>query len=89
MKPLMTFLVLFSLASSAFAEAALTIESSVDNRNFLINGIQFAAKTMCPNFEMGDEIVFVDGNPDGSSADATIVDMRSNEACAVWSQSPL
>ncbi|MDR3476852.1 MAG: hypothetical protein P4M14_02325 [Gammaproteobacteria bacterium] len=89
MKQWMTLLVLFSLASLAFAEESLTIESSVDNRNFLINGIQFAAKTMCPNFEIGDEIVFVDGNPDGSSADATIVDMRSNEACAVWSQSPL
>lgn len=84
-----TLFLLFFLTTYAHAETCLSIESSVDNRNFLINGIQFAAKTFCPNFEVGDEVVFVDGNPDGSSADATIVDMRSNEACAVWSQSPL
>lgn len=89
MKYILTFVVLFFAAPALHAEDCLRVETSINNRFFLINGIQFAAKTMCPNFEVGDEVVFVDGNPDGSSSDATIVDMRSNEACTVWSQNPL
>lgn len=84
---LLSGLLIFSLAAQA-EEDMYFVEDSVNNENFIINGIQFAAKSICPGFEVGDQVFFLDGQPDGSSTEALIVDQRTNVACDVWCQYP-
>ena len=60
------------------------IETSHDDELFIINGEKFEAKTYCFNMEEDDEVMFLDGNPYGACASATLLNLRTREKCEVW-----
>ena len=72
----------------AHAEEIYQVESASNNEYIMINGMSFAAKSDCHEYTFGDQVVFLDGNPDGSCTEATILNLRTNQACSVWCQSP-
>jgi hypothetical protein len=70
------------------AEETYKVESAANNEFLLINGYSFAAKSACHEFEIGDEVVFLSGDPDGSCTEALILNLRTNQACDTWCSSP-
>ncbi|MBW1774835.1 MAG: hypothetical protein JRJ82_18395 [Deltaproteobacteria bacterium] len=60
-----------------------TVESSVDDDTFVINGHVFKAKSFCLNVLQGDRVVFVEGRADGYGLKATFVNVRTGERCEV------
>lgn len=89
MKKIILLLVLFFLAPAVWAEEKYFVEGSVDDQDFVINGVQFESRSYCPGFQMGDQVFFLDGAPDGNCTEALIVDQRTNVSCDVWCQYPL
>jgi peroxiredoxin len=65
------------------------IDSVVDSINLVINGNQFAAKGFCHDFQFGDQVIFLSGDPDGTCTEALLMNQRTNETCNVWCQYPL
>lgn len=61
-----------------------TIETSQNDELFIINGEKFEAKTYCFNMEEDDEVMFLDGNPLGACASATLLNLRTRNKCEVW-----
>ena len=60
-----------------------TIESSVNDDTFVINGRVFKAKSFCLNMLQGDRVVFVEGRADSDGLNATFVNVRTGERCEV------
>jgi hypothetical protein len=90
MKKLLLFSLLnLTLCSPLLAESKLIVESAISDTDLLINGIQYSAKDVCYNFQVGDQVEFLTGNPSGNCTEAIILNMRSNESCDVWCQYPL
>jgi hypothetical protein len=90
MKKLLTAMILnFALCAPLMAGEHMIVESAVNDTDLLINGIQYSAKDVCYNFQVGDQVEFLTGDPSGQCTDALIVNMRSNESCDVWCQYPL
>lgn len=75
--------------SSAQAEDIYFIDSVVDSENLIINGLQFAAKGFCHDYQFGDQVLFLSGDPSGACTDALLMNQRNNETCDVWCQYPL
>jgi hypothetical protein len=65
------------------------IESASDGINLLVNGIEFAAKGTCHDYQFGDGVIFLSGDPNGTCSEAVLLNMRNNISCDVWCQSPL
>jgi len=60
-----------------------TVESSVNDDTFVINGRVFKAKPFCLNVLQGDRVVFIEGRADGDGLSATFVNVRTGERCEV------
>lgn len=60
------------------------IEVAYDDELFIINGQKFEAQTYCLGWEEGDEVIFLDGDPYGACASATLLNLRTREICEVW-----
>ena len=75
--------------STVFADEAYTVQSSFNDQDFIINEIEYSAKSFCPDFTLGDQVIFLTGNPNGSCTDAMIMNARTNQICDVWCQYPL
>lgn len=65
-------------------KAAYTIQASVDDETFVINGEVFKAKTYCFNMERGDKVIFLSGSPLGACASAELLNLRTEKVCRVW-----
>lgn len=64
-------------------EREYTVESSVNDDLFVINGHAFKAKTFCTNILEGDKVIFLKGRADGYCDTATFVNVRTGEKCEV------
>lgn len=64
--------------------AIYRIAAAHNDETFIINGEKFEAKTYCLSWEVGEQILFVDGNPNGVCVTATLVNVDRNETCEVW-----
>jgi hypothetical protein len=92
MKKTFLSLLLSSLICTALpanAELTQTIEGAIGDQEFIIDGIQYAAKSSCYGFQMGDQVEIPFGNTDGNCTDTWIYNLRNNETCDVWCQYPL
>ncbi len=63
---------------------AYAIDASYNDELFIINGEKFEAKTYCFNMEEGDEVLFIEGNPLGACAAATVINLRTRHKCELW-----
>lgn len=61
------------------------IQTAVNDETFIINGNKFDAKTYCIGWDEGDQVIFLDGDPNGYSVSATLFNLNRNEKCEVWS----
>ncbi len=73
-----------TFASPIFAATTYEIEAASDDENFIINGELFKARTWCLGWDEGDEVIFVDGSPDGVCVSAELFNMTRSEKCEVW-----
>jgi hypothetical protein len=92
MKKTYALIIAFLLASNAYADNDVyAIESSVDvdGGNLLVNGVEFAAKGFCHDYQFGDSVIFLNGSPEGACTEALLLNLRNNESCDVWCQYPL
>ncbi|MDR3490958.1 MAG: hypothetical protein P4M12_02805 [Gammaproteobacteria bacterium] len=90
MKKIFLILILLMIQTTAHAnDEVYHIESASCAETLLINGIEFLAKSYCDDFQFGDEVVFLDGNPDGNCSEANILNLRNNQVCSTWCQTPL
>ncbi len=60
------------------------IEVSHNDELFIINGEKYEAQTYCFNMEEGDEVIFIEGDPFGACASATIINLRTKDKCDLW-----
>ena len=63
------------------------IEIAYNDELFIINGEKFSAQTYCfasDGFDRGDFVVFLDGDPFGACATATIANPLTGETCDLW-----
>ena len=74
---------LTSTKAGAEGERQYTVESSVNDDTFVINGHAFKAKTFCTNILEGDKVIFLKGRADGYCDTATFVNVRTGEKCEV------
>ncbi len=92
MKKIFALLIALCLIPAAYAgDDISTIESAVslDGGTFVMNGVEFAAKGFCPDFQFGDGVIFLTGNPNGECTEALVQNLRTNQTCDVWCQYPL
>lgn len=71
-------------SSIAFSLTQYSIDHSVNDEIFLINGEKFKAKTYCFNMEEGDYVVFLEGSEYGACTSAIIYNLRTKKQCDVW-----
>jgi hypothetical protein len=92
MKKSYALVIALLLMSNAHAENEVyTLDSAidVDGGNFIVNGVEFAAKNFCHDYQFGDNVVFLSGSPTGACTEALLMNLRNNESCDVWCQYPL
>jgi len=70
--------------SGRSSQPSYSIQASVNDETFVINGEVFKAKTYCFNFEKGDRVIFVSGSALGACASAQILNLRTGKVCNVW-----
>ncbi len=84
----LTLCILLLISTIVHAEDTYKVESSANDEFLIINGVNFAAKSFCHDFQLGDEVVFMSGDPDGSCTEALIVNLRTNQTCNTWCSTP-
>jgi hypothetical protein len=90
MKKSYALVIALSLMSNAYADNEVyAVESATDGINMIVNGIEFAAKGSCQDYQFGDGVIFLSGDPNGSCTEASLLNMRNNQSCDVWCQYPL
>ena len=60
------------------------IQVSKDDEIFVINDEVFKAKTYCFNMLPGDQVIFLDGSPNGACVSAEILNLRTKDRCNLW-----
>lgn len=60
------------------------IQASHNDEIFVINNAKFEAQSYCFNMEIGDKVIFVEGDASGACATAAIFNLRTNESCQVF-----
>ncbi len=60
-----------------------TVESSINDDTFVINGHAFKAKSFCTNILDGDRVIFLKGRADGYCDTATLFNVRTGKKCEV------
>lgn len=83
------FIIYFLLVSILFHYDALAeqesyqIDYSHNDDKFLINDKMFEARGYCFDMEKGDEVIFVEGNPEICTT-AGLYNKRTKKTCEVW-----
>ncbi len=88
MKKIIFALIILMTVPIAHADEIYQVESASNDQYLIINGTNFAAKSYCHDYQFGDEVVFLDGDPNGSCTEALILNLRTNQACSTWCESP-
>lgn len=70
--------------TNVYALTTYTIDASVNDEKFVINGETFEAKTYCFNMDEGDQVAFLEGSPFGACVSATIYNTRTKMNCELW-----
>jgi len=73
-----------SAAHAAHAATVYEIEAAVNDEKFIINGNLYEAKTYCLGWAEGDQVIFVEGSPNGICVSAILFNVNRNESCRVW-----
>jgi len=63
------------------------IEVAYNDELFIINGEKFSAQTYCyswDGFDVGDNVVFLEGSPFGACATAIIANLETGNTCELW-----
>ncbi len=81
-KLLISFFFLFT--SNAFAIEKYRIEAAYNDEIFIINGEKFEAETSCLGWDEGDEVIFLDGSPNGVCSEAVLYNFTREDKCEVW-----
>jgi hypothetical protein len=69
--------------STSYAAPTYEIESAGNDEKFVIDSELYSAKTYCLGWDVGDDIVFVDGTP-GVCTSATLYNKSKRQTCDVW-----
>jgi len=64
--------------------ASSVVEVSHDDVFFIIDGTRFEARTFCFDIEIGDQVLFLEGNALGACGFAEVLNLRTNESCELW-----
>jgi len=90
MRNLVVLILVLLSSTSLFANDNIyQIDTLTDDDTLLINGINFATQAYCPDIEVGDEVEFISGDPKGNCSEAEILNLRTNQVCHTWCQSPI
>jgi hypothetical protein len=60
------------------------VDGAHNEELFVINGQTFKAQTNCSNLSQGDTVTFTEGDPSGRCQSAVLLNVRTQERCAVW-----
>lgn len=82
-KIFLSVLVLLACVTT-YAARQYYIEHSIDDETFIINGEVFKAKTYCFGMNKGDNVIFLEGKPNGVCVSAKIYNLRTEKTCNVW-----
>ncbi|MES2219114.1 MAG: hypothetical protein V4501_11985 [Pseudomonadota bacterium] len=88
-KTSLSLLFLLLMSFTLPAVAAFTVESAIGDQDFIIDGVQYSAKSACYGFQVGDQVELPFGNTDGNCTETLIYNLRNNETCDAWCQYPL
>lgn len=83
-KILLTALLAVTFANAATAATTYEIQAAVNDEKFIINDEAFEAKTYCMGWDVGDEVIFIDGNANGVCVSAELFNVTRNRTCRVW-----
>jgi hypothetical protein len=75
---------LLSIASNAMALEQYEIEGAINDEWFIINDEKFQAKTYCLGWDEEDQVVFLEGSPNGACVSATLYNITRRQDCGVW-----
>ena len=75
--------IIFGLSINANAYD-YTIEQSINDEYFIINGETFETKSYCSGWDEGDTVVFIEGSSVGACVSALLYNKDNNETCDVW-----
>ena len=81
-KLILSLMLIFS--SSAYAIDIYEIEVAYNDEFFIINDEKFEAKSYCLGWEEGDQVIFLDGDPNGICVSAVLYSKTRHEVCEVW-----
>jgi hypothetical protein len=79
----------FSLHADPEKSGVYAVDTAMGDQELIINGTEFAAKDSCNDFQFGDQVEFLSGDPNGNCTDASLRNLRNNGTCDVWCQYPL
>lgn len=68
----------------AIAQQTYEIEAADLDETFTIAGQQFTARNLCHDFEVGDEVEVVAGEPLDICDKAEFKNLRNDNTCEVW-----
>jgi hypothetical protein len=88
-KTSLSLLIVILICCAQPALASMTVESAIGDQDFIIDGVQYSAKSACYGFQIGDQVELPFGNTDGNCTDTLIYNLRNNETCDAWCQYPL
>ena len=66
------------------AATSYEIEATGNDEKFVINGEVFEAKTYCLDWDEGEQVIFLEGSPNGACASAKLYNLDRKETCEVW-----
>ena len=66
------------------AAVSYEIEAAVDDEKIIINGEVFEAQTYCLGWDKGERVIFLESDPNGACATATLYNLDRKEQCEVW-----
>lgn len=60
------------------------VQVSHNDEFFIINSEKFSAITYCFDLNVGDEVIFTEGQPNGICVSAEILNLRTRRPCRLW-----
>lgn len=73
-----------SLVQEAQTSRQYIVQVSNNDEFFIINDEKFAAKNYCFDLNVGDEVIFTEGEPNGICVSAEILNLRTRRPCRLW-----
>jgi hypothetical protein len=90
--PLIISFIFLLFASQAFAIDTFerfVLDTIVHDKNLLIGGVAFRAESFCTDYQMGDQLIFLSGDPAGDCTQATVLNLRTDTPCDLWCPTPI